>query len=624
MHKTRLEWKQVLRCWDAAFRVAALYAFFGMFWILFSDRIVENVVQDRMQMVLVQTYKGWFFVLVTGVMIALTVYRYTSKLLAAEQSILQTRSRFRSRLNSAHSLLKTVIDSAPDLVFVKSRSGVYMHCNASFIAFVGRTEEEILGKTDFELFPGKTASFFRKKDELVFSSRSEQRNEEWLTYPDGTRLLHDTLKAPYFSKSGELLGLIGVSRGITEQRKVAVELQRAKEAAEASSEAKSLFLANMSHEIRTPLNGVIGALQLLEEGGVSGEQRDLLDMANNAALSLKHLIQDLLDLSQIEAGKMHIVKEPLDLENLLHSCVAMFAEQAREAGSSLLVNVDPNLPERLEGDRGRLLQLVGNLVGNAIKFCRQGRIEVSAHVLRLSRKDCFAQVLLVVADTGIGIPEEKLSGIFENFAQVDSSHSRKYQGLGLGLAIVRELSAAMDGEVALESEEGEGTAVFVSLRMTIVAETRGREAEFFLETSFPRSRPLRLVVAEDNPVNSALLQKVLHSRGHSCTVVTNGRELMELRDRDGFDAVFMDIQMPEMDGLEAAALIRKGGTSLLPPDIPIVAVTAHAMPEERSRIFQAGMNYFLEKPVSLDALDRVLGKLSGTDISSRDSTVQSE
>jgi PAS domain S-box-containing protein len=355
MHKTRLEWKQVLRCWDAAFRVAALYAFFGMFWILFSDRIVENVVQDRMQMVLVQTYKGWFFVLVTGVMIALTVYRYTSKLLAAEQSILQTRSRFRSRLNSAHSLLKTVIDSAPDLVFVKSRSGVYMHCNASFIAFVGRTEEEILGKTDFELFPGKTASFFRKKDELVFSSRSEQRNEEWLTYPDGTRLLHDTLKAPYFSKSGELLGLIGVSRDITEQRKVAVELQRAKEAAEASSEAKSLFLANMSHEIRTPLNGVIGALQLLEEGGVSGEQRDLLDMANNAALSLKHLIQDLLDLSQIEAGKMHIVKEPLDLENLLHSCVAMFAEQAREAGSSLLVNVDPNLPERLEGDRGRLL-----------------------------------------------------------------------------------------------------------------------------------------------------------------------------------------------------------------------------------------------------------------------------
>jgi CheY-like chemotaxis protein len=182
----------------------------------------------------------------------------------------------------------------------------------------------------------------------------------------------------------------------------------------------------------------------------------------------------------------------------------------------------------------------------------------------------------------------------------------------------------MDGEVALESEEGEGTAVFVSLRMTIVAETRGREAEFFLETSFPRSRPLRLVVAEDNPVNSALLQKVLHSHGHSCTVVTNGRELMELRDRDGFDAVFMDIQMPEMDGLEAAALIRKGGTSLLPPDIPIVAVTAHAMPEERSRIFQAGMNYFLEKPVSLDALDRVLGKLSGTDISSRDSTVQSE
>ena len=370
--------------------------------------------------------------------------------------------------------------------------------------------------------------------------------------------------------------------------------------AEAGTRAKSEFLANMSHELRTPMNGILGMLDIVLDGRLSLTQREDLETAKDSALSLLSLVNDILDLSKIEAGKMNLEKIRFEPRELADGCCSVLLPRARQKGLAFRCQIAPEVPDFLLGDPLRLQQVLMNLVGNAIKYTHAGSVELRVGC-RPAAAPGVVELRLDVLDTGIGIPADKLDSIFEKFTQADGSITREYGGTGLGLAISKSLVEMHGGRLWVDSEVGLGSAFHVSLPLQLAPapapEAEGPAAKPPADAA--SSSPGHILIVEDNPTNQKVVVGLLGKRGYRTSVANDGRQALEALERTAFDLILMDVQMPVLDGLEATRLIRRDARWKA---LPVVGLTAHAMVGDRQRCLDAGMDDYLPKPIRPAAL----------------------
>ena len=380
------------------------------------------------------------------------------------------------------------------------------------------------------------------------------------------------------------------------------ELEKMAEKAEAASKAKSMFLATMSHEIRTPMNGVIGMIDFLREMEASPEQKEAIDIIQTSADALLNIINDVLDFSKIESGKVEFKPDWFDLKALVYDIYQMFKHHAVKKGIALNLHCPEDEGYEFFGDSAKVRQILINLIGNALKFTREGAVDIIAES-RMDGEDI--RVKYTIRDTGIGIKEKDLEHLFKPFTQVDQGNARHFQGTGLGLSITHLLAQKMNGCVGVESRYGEGSSFWVEIpfkiRKRVKALVEVRDSDTVKHTE-PGN--VSILVVEDNQINQKVAQRIFKKMGHKVTMASNGLEAVQMAGAHDFDLIFMDIQMPEMDGLEATRTLREQGVDSL-----IVAMTANAFASDRQNCLEAGMDDFIAKPIKLEDIRIVMERV---------------
>jgi PAS domain S-box-containing protein len=510
--------------------------------------------------------------------------------------------------SSSADYLRSLLRSIPDLIWLKDPDGIYLNCNSSFERLFGAKESEIVGKTDYDFVSKELADFFRLHDQKAMQADKPSINEEWLTFAKtGYRGLYETIKTPMRDSNGQLIGVLGIARDITDRKQMEAQLIDMKDRAEAANRVKSEFLANMSHEIRTPLNGALAMLQLLAATPLNRKQSEFLQAVTTSIQRLNRLLADILDISRIEAGKFRIEAVEFEVKNLENSILELFSQAAGTRGNSLEFAWHGRIPEFLIGDEVRLRQILFNLVGNAIKFTEHGQIRVDMS-FSPNRHDSGGYMHLSVSDTGIGLSDAQIKEVFEPFVQGEEKYARRYQGAGLGLSIVRKLVHLMHGELAIDNGQEIGTTFYVSLPMSIGHKHHfeGEEWVEDLVRTGETIKGMKILLAEDDKISSFAGKVLLEKAGHLVTCVKNGLEVIQLLSAERFDLIFMDIQMPLMDGVETTKKIRSSKELGRNSGIPIVAMTAYSMIGDRENFLKAGMTDYIAKPISMAEINAVI------------------
>lgn len=514
---------------------------------------------------------------------------------------ISARKHTQLQLKQREILIEQLIDALPISIYVKDALGTYRFFNKEAETLTGKLRNQVIGRTDFEIYPISVALEQANQDKVIQASEKIVLLEKEQAFDEQTLWMFQGKVPMHVKQVNESYEtwLLSFALDISERKEMEEELKTARAIAEDAAKAKADFLSVMSHEIRTPLNSVIGNSGLLLSEDLDEHLAEHVEMIKRSGEHLLYLINDILDFNKLEAGKVELEKKPFDLEQQIKTVVEMSATNAKLKHIELNYSLDYGLAKCYMGDEGRLRQVLLNLIGNAIKFTPQGGVTVKALLKSIGL------VRFEVIDTGIGIAKENISKLFSEFSQADASTTRKFGGTGLGLSISKKLVEAMGGQVGIESIEGQGSTFWFEIPFTESQslENQSEKLENELEV-----KALSILVAEDNLPNQFLIKAILTKLGHGVEIANNGLEAYELiQNQDvAFDLVLMDMQMPEMNGLESAQQIRMLDSVVC--NTPIIALTANTHEEDYEAVIAAGMNDYLSKPINVIALKNALQK----------------
>jgi PAS domain S-box-containing protein len=517
-----------------------------------------------------------------------------------EVELRHERNRMRTYLNTMHTIL-----------VITDRQGRIVEANRQFMTLIGSTEKNIFNKPISHFCPKRSHHQINNYLRNLTPETSNTVSAEFpLVANTGKEYSIDwRITAVASDDDSEEILLTGLD--ITESvannqalKSANIQIREALRSAENANQSKSVFLANMSHEIRTPMNGILGATELMLDQSVDDEQKQYIDIIHSSSHALLNIINDILDLSKIESGSFELEQINFDLHQLCNDVYQLFSSTAKQKGIQILYFYGADLPQFWVGDPNRIRQILNNLFSNALKFTHQGRIDIRIQGERLANHQYDLKIQ--IKDSGIGIAEKKVEQIFSAFQQADTSTSRKYGGTGLGLTISQHLANAMQGKIEVESELGVGSSFSLNIPLKPgMIETKVKPS------GLARNYQAKVLLAEDNAVNAKIASKILDKLGIEVVVVENGELALHQTINKTFDLVLMDINMPTMDGITAAEKIRE--LSFPKNQVPILALTANAMMEDKERCIKAGMNGFISKPIKLgrlvEELDNILSSL---------------
>ncbi len=497
-----------------------------------------------------------------------------------------------------YQLFQSIMDNSPQAIFIKSTEGRYIHVNKQFCELLMLTELEIVGKTDDELFGKSLTLHYRNKEAQVIKTQTPSRLRQNFNSKKGIRTFSIEL-FPLFDHNNEVLGVSGIASDITDAVQNQRNLISALKRAESAEKHTQSFLANMSHEIRTPLNSIIGLSYQLLKSDMRQKEHGFVRTIHAASEHLLVLINDILDTSKIEAGKLGLDQTSFSLRELIQLMVELLRQKAEEKNIRIITEIDSNLFDSHIGDPHRLKQILLNLLTNAVKFTPKGLIRITCKVEEDEAKQ--QSIALTIIDTGIGIEQEYIDRIFTKFSQEDKSTTRNYGGTGLGMFITKSLVELMGGTISVSSQKEIGTHVKINLSLPKnLIPVIQLPAKATTDTSILNN--LHILVVDDNEMNRLVASTVLENHGIIVSEAVNGAEAIRKLEKESYDLILMDLQMPVMDGLEASLKIRKD----LGLSVPIVALTASALNEESHRCLDAGMNDFIIKPFKEEEMVQVL------------------